>query len=90
MTVTRACIGYRKANPNNPRPDFRLNDAMGSIVILDPCGHDSSERHGKLQPLNAWRHENVKGHLHPLLYLQFPFKRSNAISETVQAVVGDS
>ena len=34
--------------------------------------------------------KNVKGHSHPLLYLQFTFKRSNAISETVQAIVGDS
>ena len=44
---------------------------------------------GRLQPLNAWCHENVKGYLHPLLPLQFAFKRSNAISETVQAIVWD-
>ena len=90
MAVAQACIGCHNAHSNSPRRNFRLNDVMGGIVITLPVSHDASERHGRLQPLNAWHHENVKGHPHPLLHLQFPFKRSNAISETVQAIVGDS
>ena len=89
--LPQACIGGYTAHPNSLRRDFRLNDAMRGIVIT--LSVEGMPRRGGtegLQPLNAWHHQNVKGHSHPLLYLQFTFKRSNAISETVQAIVGDS
>jgi len=34
--VTQACIGCHNAHPKSPKRDFRLNDAVGGIVITIP------------------------------------------------------
>jgi len=80
-------------SPISPVPHADPIGCLSGVSVLPTVCKRQDWRvgeHGRLQPLNAWHHENVKGHLHPLLHLQFPFKRSNAISETVQAIVGDS
>ena len=38
LAVTQVCIGCHNAHPNSPKRDFKLNDAMGGIVISIPLG----------------------------------------------------
>ncbi len=36
--VGQSCIGCHNAHPRSPKKDFRLNDAMGGLVIEIPLG----------------------------------------------------
>lgn len=36
--VSQSCIGCHNAHPKSPKRDFRLNDAMGGLVIEIPIG----------------------------------------------------
>ncbi len=38
LAVTQACIGCHNAHQDSPKRDFKLNDAMGAIVISIPVG----------------------------------------------------
>ena len=36
--VSQSCIGCHNAHPRSPKKDFKLNDAMGGLVIEIPIG----------------------------------------------------
>ncbi len=37
--VSQSCVGCHNAHPNSPKKDFKLNEAMGGLVIEIPLSH---------------------------------------------------
>jgi len=36
--VSQSCVGCHNTHPQSPRKDFKLNEAMGGLVIEIPMG----------------------------------------------------
>ncbi len=37
--VSQTCVGCHNAHPRSPKKDFKMNEAMGGLVIEIPMGH---------------------------------------------------